>query len=515
MPKLIRVFLVSVLALTALACNTVTGLLDEFRTPVVLPGMETETVQPSEEPATEEPGEPTPTFVAPENPNPGAEGIGDPYFEGLGNGGYEVAHYDLALDVNVASDHVSGVATITAVSLQDLSSFNLELAGMTVQSVSVNGEPALFDRDEQELTIFPSLPLRAGDIFEVVVEYRGNPGEGINAYGMDYSEGWLNYGDGIMVAGEPIGASTWFPVNEHPLDKATYSYAITVSDTFDVAANGVLQRIEDNGDSSTHYWNMDQPIAPYLTTIGIARFDVEESTSPSGVAIRNYFGEGVSEDIRADFDKQGEMIAYFETVFGPYPFDAYGVLVHDQDLYFALETATMVVFGKSFTDEYVVSHELAHMWFGDSVGLTAWQDIWLNEGFASYASVLWDEHEYGRDVMDEQLSYVYQQLAEFDDFIPDLPVADPGADDLFNQLVYERGKLTLHALRLEIGDDAFFDTLRAYAERYAHSNASTADFIAIAEEMAGRQLDAFFDAWLYETDLPDIPQMDLSADDFQ
>ncbi len=499
------------LLLSTLACNTVTDFIDEFRTPVVLPtiGFPSETEEPGE------PGGPTSTFVAPDNPNPGAEGIGDPYFDDLGNGGYDVQHYDLALDVDMDANVINGIATIDLVTTQELTSLNMELLGLTVDQVSVGGVRAEFNRDRGEMTIYLPEPVAGNQLLELSIVYHGTPGEDEDGPVAEYSEGWYHYGHGVYVAGEPTGASTWYPVNEHPLDKATYSYAVTVDADLEVAANGYLQRIEENGDKSTHYWIMEDPIAPYLTTIGIAQFEVQEYQGPTGLPIRNYFGADVSQSVRDDFALQGEMVAYFETVFGPYPFQTYGVVVHDLDLGFALETATMVVFGDGFTDEYVVSHELAHMWFGDHVGLKSWQNIWLNEGFATYASELWNEHAYGRDVLDENIAANYQYVAMFGDFMTESPIGNPGPDGLFNEAVYVRGSLALHALRLELGDRAFFEIIKTYVERFGGGNAEIADFIAVSEEVSGQDLGEFFDGWLFQTELPPIPEMGLSSDDFE
>jgi aminopeptidase N len=154
------------------------------------------------------------------------------------------------------------------------------------------------------------------------------------------------------------------------------------------------------------------------------------------------------------------------------------------------------------------------MWFGDSVGLTTWQDIWLNEGFATYASMLWNEHAYGHEALEEEIVSNYQQFAQFGELFATQPIGDPGPDNLFGYDIYYRGALTLHALRLTVGDSNFFDILRTYYGRFAHGNATTADFISVAEEVSGQHLTEFFDAWLFQTTLPDIPEMGLSAADF-
>jgi aminopeptidase N len=489
----------------SLACNTVTNLANPTST-VAAPF--TPTAGESDLP-------PTPTFDAPPNPNPGEEGIGDPYFPDLGNGGYDTQNYTIHLDVDMDANEINGSTTIDALALMSLTSLNLELTGLNVVDIAVNGQAALFERLGIELTVYLPQPAIEGDSLQIVVNYSGTPGQGIDSNGLpQYSEGWIRYDNGVVVAGEPTGASTWYPVNEHPKDKATYSLTITVDKPYEVAANGVFQGADDLGGRVTYRWEMDDSIAPYLVTVAISDFDLVEYTSQSGVPIRNYFAVGVPDSIRENFAREGDMVDYFETIFGPYPFDAFGVVVHEMDLDFSLETATLVVFGDTFTDEYVVAHELSHMWFGDSVGLIEWKDIWLNEGFATYAQFLWDEHARGPNVMDQGIRDTYGQLAMFGQFYDEQPIGDPGADNLFSFGVYNRGGVALHALRMQVGDDTFFDILRTYTERFGGGNATTSDFIAVAEEVSGQQLEDFFDAWLYQMELPDIPQMGLSAADF-
>jgi aminopeptidase N len=203
-------------------------------------------------------------------------------------------------------------------------------------------------------------------------------------------------------------------------------------------------------------------------------------------------------------DEQGEMIAFFANLFGPYPFDAYGIVVVE-GLGAALETQSFTVFGEPITRgpafERILVHELVHQWFGDLVSPATWRDTWLNEGFASYGEWLWTEHRNGREALDEAIAQERERLAAGD--FP--PPATPPDDQLFGIAVYRVGALALHALRLEIGDDAFFSTLRTYLERFAFSTASTADFIAVTEEVAQRRLDDFFDAWLFDPAIPEFP----------
>jgi len=329
-----------------------------------------------------------------QNPRPGSIGIGDLYFPGYGNGGYDVQHYTLELTVDMEENIISGTVTIEAVALHDLSSFNLDFIGFTIDQITVDGIAAEFHRNQPELFVALPFPIATDTAFTTIVNYSGTP-EGISSTISRYLEGWNYYRYGVMVAGEPVSSQSWYPVNDHPLDKASYSFIITVKSPFVVAANGLLKETIDSGENITYIWESENPIASYLVTLGVGDFEIEEEEGPNGLPIRNYFDNDISESVRNNFDHTVEMIEYFSTIFGPYPFEAYGVIVHDIDTGFALETQTLSVFGNIFINENVVAHELAHQWFGDSVSLSSWKDIWLNEGFATYAATLWFEHTRG------------------------------------------------------------------------------------------------------------------------
>lgn len=326
--------------------------------------------------------------------------------------------------------------------------------------------------------------------------------------------GWVKFDGGIFVLSEPDGSANYYPVNDHPLDKATYIIIVTVPKPYEVAANGVLEETTDNGDSTTYHFTVRDPMASYLTTININEFDVETMESKSGVSIRNYYSTSLPDDVSKPFARQGEMIDYFSGLFGEYPFEIYGAMVIDAELGSALENQTMSIFGTDMVDtkdveytELTVAHELAHQWFGDSVSVADWGDIWLNEGFATYAEGLWIEHTNGSDAMNEWIISVYNEVRDDPEYYP--PPGSPTADDLFNGGVYYRGGLTLHALRLEVGDDAFFQILKTYAERYKYGNSTTADFIQTAEEVSGKDLDDLFNTWLYDEKLPPLPALGL------
>lgn len=447
--------------------------------------------------------------VRAQSPQPGAAGIGDPFLATLGNGGYDAQHYTLDLDVDLADHFLGGTVTMDAIATQDLSAFDLDFIGFEIDSVKVNDKEAQFDRDKRELHITPDAPLADGDSFSVAVTYFGVPG-GDSEATQTFSRGWNWYDGGAYVASEPVGAAAWYPVNDHPLDKATYTFRITVPDPYVVAANGVLTETEDLGGYTTYVWESRYPMASYLAAVNIADFTEVSEDGPDGLPIRNYFPTHLVDAATPVFDRTADMIAFYNDIFGPYPFETYGVVMADTPLYFALETQTLTLFGSQVvTDntnnvgsavnrtEITVAHELAHQWFGDSVSLEKWGDIWLNEGFATYASALWVEHDRGERSFNGVMQFFYDQIAAAD-YTPGAP--DP--NDLFGVGVYDQGAWTLHTLRQTVGDEAFFKIMRTYADRFKYGNASTADFIAVAEEISGQQLDDLFDAWLFAGGVP-------------
>lgn len=452
----------------------------------------------------------------------GEPGIGDDFYPTLGNGGYDVQTY--LIDLTISDDLTEieeGVVTISATATQDLSAFNLDFLGMTVDEVTVNGEPAEIIRDGREMTVTPAESLVEGETMEIVVTYHGVPGTDEDGDDLDFNNGWFYYDTGVLVASEPDGSAVWFPANDHPLDKAKFRFVIDVPAPYVVAANGALVDTDEAGERVSYTWDMNYPMATYLATVNIQTFEERTDESESGVHIRNYFPEDLANAGERVFGKQAEMIDYFETVFGPYPFDQYGVVVADVNLGFALETQTISLFGKNVIErgvmasgapaESVIAHELAHQWFGNSLTPATWRDIWLNEGFATYAQILWAEHEYGPEAANQLLGQFYGEIRN-----PVLAMrgvaapADPPTDRLFNTSVYLRGGWTLHALRLHIGDDAFFELLLEYAARYKYGNVTTQDFIDLTVEISGDETAAeLLNAWLYEDAVPDVPQMGL------
>ena len=447
-------------------------------------------------------------------PAPGAErlaaaqarGIGDDYFPALGNPGYDVDHYTLDLVFDPDERFLAGVATISATATDDLELINFDLTRMEAGTVFVDGIEAATATAGQDLIVAPATAIPRGEAFVVDVEYSGRPGSTTSA-ALPFGIGWTTVGSQNYVVAEPDGAHSWFPGNDHPLDKATFTFRITVPDDVAAIANGTfVEKVTDLG-TATWIWDMPQPMATYLATVVIGEFEVVEDdagTAAAGIPIRHVLPAGTDMGDWPGIERHAEMLVLLEDLFGPYPFDSYGIAIVD-GFGAALENQTISLFdsdlARSAFFEYVMIHELAHQWFGNSVTPSRWQDIWLNEGFASYAEWIWQEHIEGYDsvasgIANERNSFANAGLR---------PPGEPPAADLFNAAVYRVGAMTLHALRLTVGDEAFFEILREYADRFAYSNAATEDFVVIAEEISGRELAELFESWLYGESVPEFP----------
>ena len=435
---------------------------------------------------------------------PGGAGIGDAYFPTYGNGGYDVLHYDLKVKYDPATDRLDGRAALRATATADLSAFNLDLAGLDVRSVIVSGAKTDFRREGAELVVPVPPGLARGTEFTVDVAYDGIPaplrnetlGEG----------GFLHTADGAIALGQPESASTWFPVNDHPRDKATYAYEITVPDGLVALSNGVPQGTTTVNGWTTWKWAERTPMASYLSTLVIGEYEVTRAEHRGRPVVTAVPRELVGTDADRAMASTTKVADFLETVFGPYPVESYGgIVITDPRIGYALETQSRPVYSAGFFadgDTSVVAHEIAHQWFGNSVALARWQDIWLNEGLATYAEWLWTEESGGRTAAATFADQYARSPAE----IWRTPPGDPGAADLFSGSVYQRGGMTVHALRVTIGDDAFFRTLKTWLAEKRDGNATTEEFVATAERVSGVALDDLFDTWLYGTAQPDLPQ---------
>ncbi|MGI5523861.1 M1 family metallopeptidase [Micromonospora sp. CA-259024] len=433
---------------------------------------------------------------------PGAADLGDPYVPGRGNGGYDVTHYGLDVRYDPSTDRLTGRARITATATQDLSRFNLDLAGLDVGTVSVGDAPADHRRGDGELVVTPRDGLPRGRQFTVTVDYAGVPASADGSLG---SGGFLHTADGAVALGQPESAATWFPVNDHPSDKASYDLAVTVPDGLAALSNGVPGPKSSADGWTTWRWSERAPMASYLSTLVIGDYRVV-SGSHAGRPMVTAVAASLpaTGGAASSLARTGEIVDFLASRFGPYPFDSYGgIVVADDRIGYALETQSRPVYGPAFFAEDqpnpgVVAHELAHQWFGDSVSLTRWSDIWLNEGFASYAEWLWEEHDGGRTAQRNfDLQYAATDWSQ--------PSVEPGRERMFGTAVYKRGALAVHALRRTVGDDTFFRILRTWTTERAAGNGTTADLVALAERVAGRQLRPFFDAWLVGGSAPTLP----------
>jgi len=463
---------------------------------------------------------------------PGAAGIGDPYFPLDGNGGYDVLGYDLDLRYNPGNDRLSGVAAIRAKATQHLSAFNLDFEGLTVRSVTVDGTAATWTRRGGELTVRPRAVLVKGRAFTVAVTYDGVPTT-IEDPLLGVS-GFIHTDDGAVAVGQPDVAATWYPSNDHPRDAATFEIRIAVpaEKRLEAVSNGALIGTTTKSGWTTWHWKAAEPMATYLSMLAIGQFDIRQyaaggerfwdALDPDLVDMPSPFeGEpSVGEIAAGSLGRQPQIIRFLEKFAGnPYPFSTAGGIVDDfEGLGFALETQTRPIYSPLFfvdalNGDLVVVHELAHQWFGDDLRLKNWQDIWLNEGFATYAEWLWFERE-GLITVQEIFDFITGIPA--DDPYWDVATGNPGPADLFDyEAVYERGALALHALRLKVGDRAFFAIVDEWTATQAGDTVTTGEFIDLAERKAGRQLDAFFRTWLFVAEkppgYPDAPPVEAST----
>jgi aminopeptidase N len=428
---------------------------------------------------------------------PGSSGLGDPFFPNAGNGGYDVSHYSLTLSYEPASNQLAGTAVVTATATQDLSRFDLDLRGFSISRLLVNGQAATFTREgEQELVITPSAGLPSGSQFTVTIDYAGIPPVITDPDGS--IEGWVPTDDGAFVVGEPQGSPGWYPANDNPRDKATYDFRVTVPEGLTVMANGVLVSRTPHNGTTTWVWSEADPMAPYLATATLGVFDLTISqvgNIPSYVAVDPTLSKGNV------LRKLPDIVQFYSSIYGPYPFTAVGSIVDDAKVVgYSLETQTKPVYDR-MPDEATLAHELSHMWFGDSVTLTEWPDIWLHEGFATWSEWIWSEHE-GNKTAQKYFDNLYNTPAQ-DTVFWTPPPAVPGTPALmFNGTIYNRGGMTLQALRQKVGDFAFFQIMRTWAADNRYGNVTTAQFIALAEQVSGMQLDHFFDVWLFQPEKP-------------
>ncbi|MFT4217133.1 MAG: M1 family metallopeptidase [Micropruina sp.] len=419
----------------------------------------------------------------------------DPYVPGHGNRRYAVRSYRLDLDYKVATNHLAGRAVLEIEALDELDQVALDLYGLNVSRVRVDGRQARYAHRERKLRITVASKAKRGGRLKVEVDYAGKPRPIPSVFG---PVGWEELTDGVLVAAQPCGAPSWFPCNDRPDDKARYRFAVTVPDGYRVIANGRLEARDKRSGRTTWHYRQDEPMAPYLAVLHIGRYvstalgENVELVHPRGVGV----GAGTA------FARQADMLDAFADLFGPYPFGRYTAVITEDELEIPLEAQTLSTFGANhvadgWENERLVAHELAHQWFGNSLTVTAWKDIWLHEGFACYSEWLWSEAS-GRRSAAEWASEYHRRLAALPH---DLVLGAPGRELMFDDRVYKRGALTLHALRCELGD-RFFPMLQDWTASNRWSTVTTAAFVAHVQRYTETDVASLIDTWVYRAPLP-------------
>jgi aminopeptidase N len=276
-----------------------------------------------------------------------------------------------------------------------------------------------------------------------------------------------------------------------------------VPNTYQVVANGVPESEDTQGNWTTHVWQAHDPMASYLATFDVGEWTMRTRVTSTGLPVIDAIDPDVLPRVRASVRREPEILSFLESKFGPYPFESAGGIFPDtRRLGFALETQTRPIYARYFFPygDSVIVHELAHQWFGDLVSVHRWQDIWLNEGFATYAEWLWREHE-GFGTSRQTSKAIWRAIPARSPFW-DVVIGDPGVENLFDGAVYTRGAMTLQALRDEVGDDAFWSILHTWTQTYGFDTGSTDAFIALAEQVSGQDLGELFDGWLFTPSRP-------------
>ncbi|WP_329376762.1 M1 family metallopeptidase [Streptomyces sp. NBC_01351] len=432
--------------------------------------------------------------------------VADPYFPANGDARYRVHRYELALEYRPGPNRLAGTARLSAIAGRaPLTEFHLNLAEFKIGRILVNGRAPHYTHRGGKLRLRPAKPLPAGSAFTVEVHWAGNPKPVRSPWG---GLGWEELTDGALVASQPTGAPSWYPCNDRPADKASYHISVNTPSAYTVVAGGRLLTRTTKASTTTWVYEQSAPTSSYLVGLAIGMYQTVLLGDPGlgGVPQSAHVPAHLLSEFSRDFARQPAMMQLFEELFGPYPFGEYTVVVADEVLDVPVEAQGLSTFGVNHVDgrrgsERLVAHELAHQWFGNSVTIADWRHIWLNEGLAKYAEWLWSERS-GSRTAHQVAATAHRMLASQPQ---DLRLADPGRKLMFDDRLYERGGLAVHAIRVALGDGPFFRMLREWASVHRGGVVTTAAFTAHVARYTAEPMDDLFRAWLHEPSLPPFP----------
>ncbi|MFF8789482.1 M1 family metallopeptidase [Streptomyces sp. NPDC015125] len=443
----------------------------------------------------------------------GPQGLGDRLFPLLGNTGYDVTSYDVSLDYSGHNDRpLNATTVITARATAELDHVNLDFARGTVRSVKIGGLPAVHQQHGEDLVLTPAFHVSSGQEVKIAIEHTSEPrGKG--------DGGWLRTSDGLAMANQADAAHRVFPCNDHPSDKALFTFHITAPQELTAVANGLPLSPGARAGRRTWTYRTTHPMATELAQVSIGKSSVVLRHGPHGLPVRDVVPTAHRRALEPWLAKTPAQIAWMERKVGPFPFEAYGVLIASARTGFELETQTLSLFEKAMftTDrlpawyvESVMLHELAHQWFGDSVSPRRWSDVWLNEAHATWYEALYaQERSNGRATLEARMRHAYQESDGWraEGGPPAAPKAPSAGQKIgiFRPIVYDGSALVLYALRQRIGTAAFDRLERTWVERHRDGVADTADFVQLSSQVAGQDLTVFFQDWLYGDRTPPMP----------
>ncbi|UGY94006.1 M1 family metallopeptidase [Streptomyces gobiensis] len=452
-------------------------------------------------------------LVAASIPAPTPLGIGDRLFPELGNPGYDVLSYDIAL--RYSGDNTKALQTRTKIEAEvteaSLDRFNLDFANGKVRSAHVNGEPAKVVEAGEDIVITPATPVGRGTPLHIDIRHT-SPTKA------EKPSGWIRTKQGgLAMANQADAAHRVFPSNDHPSDKALFTFRITAPKELTAVTNGLPVAKVHHGGNTTWTYRAGEPMATELAQVSIDRSEVIHRSGPHGLPVRDVVPAKHRKALEPLLAKTPEQLAWMERRVGRYPLETYGVLAAEADFGFALETQTLSLFSRDFLtnpdypdwyQESVMVHELAHQWFGNSVSPHRWSDLWLNEGHATWYEWLYAE-EAGGWQMKRRVKEAYEASDQWRQLYGPPAAIDPprqnGKISIFQPIVYAGSAVVLYALRQQIGEAAFEQVQRAWVNRHRDGVATTADFIKLAGEVSRQDLTGFLTDWLYGKKTPPMP----------